>query len=131
MTEPTGTSADYGDEPQTSGAIVAVHYGDYRQQEIWVRSGTNIGNWYCLGGEFGRPKPWDDPRSFTERIGRWGPGPEPPPGHVRRHPTWEDILKRGPVTVLTATDQESYRNGWRNGRRRMTEQIEQVADDDE
>lgn len=40
------------DEPQDSGAVVAVHSGDYRRQEIWVNSGANVGTWYPLGGEF-------------------------------------------------------------------------------
>jgi hypothetical protein len=45
------------DEPRNSGALVAVHYGDHRRQEVWVRS---IGNWYPLHGEFG-------PRNESER----------------------------------------------------------------
>jgi hypothetical protein len=128
MTEPATLGPH--DEPQHSGAIVAVNYGDYRYQECWTRSGASIGNWYCLGGEFGQPKPWDDSRSYAERIGHRGADPQPPPGHVRRHPTWEDVLARGPVTLLVPGDQDAYRAGWRNGRRRMVEQMETVADDD-
>jgi hypothetical protein len=26
------------DEPQQSGAVVAVHYGDYRRQEVWMEN---------------------------------------------------------------------------------------------
>lgn len=122
------------DEPQHSGAIVAVHYGDYRCVEYWVRSGSNIGNWYCLGGEFGRPKPWTDPRGPLElMIDRdreelqFAPGPD----EVPLHPHWEDVLARGPVTLLVPGDRDAYRGGWRNGRRRMVEQMETVADDDE
>lgn len=100
------------DEPQHSGAVVAVNYGDYRTQELWVRSGANIGVWYLLGGEWGR--------NINDGI------PRPP-----QHPHWEDVLARGPVTLLVAGDQDSYRAGWRNGRRRMVEEMEQVADDDE
>lgn len=121
------------DEPQNSSAVVAVHWGDYRQQEIWVRSGANIGNWYCLGGEFGRPKAWTDPRGLLElMIDRrhdylqFAPGPD----EVPQHPHWEDVLARGPVTLLVPGDQDAYRAGWRNGRRRMVEQMETAADDE-
>lgn len=93
------------DEPQESGAVVAVNYGDYARQEIWVRSGANIGAWYLLGGEFGRV--------INEGI------PRPP-----QHPHWEHVLARGPVTLLTRGDAESYRRGWKNGRRRLLEQME-------
>lgn len=96
------------DEPQHSGAVVAVNYGDYRTIECWIRSGANIGNWYPLGGEFGCPT-----------------------GEVPLHPHWEDVLARGPVTLLVPGDQDAYSAGWRNGRRRMVEQMETVADDDE
>lgn len=102
------TTLGPSDEPQDSGAVVAVNYGDYRTQECWVRSGANIGNWYCLGGEFG------DPHPFVAKA----------------HPTWEDVLARGPVTLLCPGSQEAYAVGWANGRRRMVEQMEEVADDD-
>jgi hypothetical protein len=120
------------DEPQRSGAIVAVHYGDYRAQECWIRSGANIGNWYCLGGEFGRPKPWDDPRTEMEKMlhRRDVPAPAPGPGEIVRHPTWRDVLARGPVTLLSAGEQDTYAAGWANGRRRMLEQMEELGDDD-
>ncbi len=88
------------DEPQNSSAVVAVHHGDYRCQEIWVRSGANIGNWYPLGGEFGRPH--DEPL----------------------HPHWENVLARGPVTLLTAGHDDAYRAGWASGRRDLIGQIE-------
>jgi len=95
------------DEPQDSGAVVAVHYGDYRTQEIWVSSGANIGNWYPLGGEFGLPG--------------WGGG------RVPRHPVWADVLARGPVTLLSAGDQATYAAGWAAGRRRMVQQMNELS----
>lgn len=68
------------DEPQDSGAAVAVHWGDYRAQEIWVRSGSNIGAWYPLGGEHWVV--WDRKRM--------------PAGVTKQHPEWRDVLARGP-----------------------------------
>lgn len=122
---------DWEDEPQQSGAVVAVHCGDYHRQEIWVRSGANIGNWYPLGGEFGRPKPWVDPRNELEKLAARGPAPRPGPNEVPRHPHWEDVLARGPVTLLVASPQESYAAGWANGRRRLVEQIQELSDEEE
>lgn len=98
------------DEPQQSGAVVAVHYGDYHRQEIFVRSGANIGNWYCLGGEFGCPRHGTDALPL--------------------HPHWEDVLARGPVTLLSAAHEEAYASGWANGRRRLVEQIETLSDEE-
>lgn len=116
------------DEPQNSGAIVAVNYGDYREQEFWVRSGSNIGCWFPLGGEFGRPKIWDDPRTELQKLAwRDRPVPRPGPGEVPRYPHWEDVLARGPVTLLTAGSDEAYASGWVNGRRRLVEQIEAMS----
>jgi hypothetical protein len=107
MTAPdTPTSVGWEDEPQRSGAIVAVHYGDYHRQEVWVRSGANIGNWYPLGGEFGTPR-------------------ELPP-----HPHWEDVLARGPVTLLVSDQQQAYADGWANGRRRLARQIETLSEEE-
>ena len=128
MTEHLGVD----DEPQQSGALVAVHYGDYRYQEVWVRSGSNIGNWYPLGSEYGRPRPWDDPRSELEKL-RWtGPAPRPGPAEVPRHPHWRDVLDRGPVTLLVAGQDEARAAGWAAGRRRLLEQIEgQFAEEGE
>lgn len=97
------------DEPQNSGAVVAVHYGDYRQQELWIRSGANLPCWYCLGGEFGKPRPNLD---------------------IEVHPHWEDVLARGPVMLLLAGSQEAYEVGWASGRRRMVEQMEALSDVD-
>jgi hypothetical protein len=77
-----------GDEPQETGAVVAVHFGDYRLQEIWVSSGANIGNWYPLGGEF-----W----AVWERQ-------EMPAGVRKSHPVWDDVLARGPVTLLVPAE---------------------------
>lgn len=118
------------DEPQNSGAVVAVHWGDYRLQEIWQRSGSSIGNWWCLGGEWGRPKVWIDTRNSLEQLAHRGPEPGPGPNEIRQFPTWQDILARGPVILLVPGDQDSYRAGWRNGRRRMAEQMEAVSYDD-
>lgn len=102
------------DEPHNPGAVVAVHYGDYRRQEIWVASGANIGNWYPLGGEFWVV--WD-----KERM---------PAGVTKSQPTWHDVLARGPVTLLVPGDAGMYREGWLNGRRHLANQIENLADDD-
>jgi hypothetical protein len=119
------------DEPQTSGAVVAVNWGDYRTQEIWVRSGANIGNWYCIGGEFGRPNVWDPPADPYSLFGLdRQPTPPRPPGTVPQHPHWEDIISRGPVTILTAGDDATYRIGWRNGRQALWESMEDSLYDD-
>lgn len=102
------------DEPQQSGAVVAVHYGDYRRQEIWVSSGANIGNWYPLGGEFWLV--WDRQRM--------------PAGVTTQHPTWSDVLARGPVTLLVPAGAEAYRQGWRAGRRDLWQAMEDAAEED-
>lgn len=117
------------DEPQHSGAVVAVNYGDYRTQELWQRSGSSIGNWWCLGGEWGRPKAWIDTRNSLEQLAHRGPEPRPGPDEIRQFPHWEDVLARGPVTLLVPGDRDSYRAGWRNGRRRLAEQVETLAGD--
>lgn len=118
------------DEPQDSGALVAVRHGD-RGQEVWVRSRSNIGNWYPLGSEYGRPRPWDDPRSEIEKLMWTNPVPRPGPGEVPRHPHWEDVLARGPVTLLVPGDQDAYRAGWRNGRRQLAQQVEALSEEEE
>lgn len=102
------------DEPQESGAIVAVHHGDYRQQEVWVRSGANIGNWYPLGGEF------------------WAVGDRQrmPAGVTKQHPEWTDVLARGPVVLLVPGDADMYRQGWRAGRRDLWQGMEDATYDD-
>lgn len=117
------------DEPQHNGAIVVVHYGDYRAQEIWVSSGANIGNWYPLGGEFGRPKVWDDPRSYAEKLFDRAE-PTRPAGTIPQHPHWEDVLARGPVTLLVPAGAAAYLEGWRNGRRAFWQDMEDAAYDD-
>lgn len=119
------------DEPQHHAAVVAVHYGDYRRQEIWIRSGSSIGNWYCLGGEFGAPQIWDDPRTEMEKLINRGPAPKPGPNEIPRHPRWEDVLARGPVTPLVAGEKGTYASGWANGRRRLVEQIEMLSEEGE
>jgi hypothetical protein len=120
------------DEPQGCGALVAVHLGDYRSQEVWVRSGAMIGNWYPLGGEFGRPKVWIDQRNELEKIALFGRGPQPGPGpgEVPLHPHWEDVIARGPVTLLVPAVRDAYVAGWRAGRRDLWQSMESVAEDD-
>lgn len=102
------------DEPQHPGAVVAVHYGDYRGQEMWVRSGANDGAWYPLGGEFWVV--WDRQRM--------------PDGVTKQHPSWADVLARGPVTLLVPAGAEAYREGWRNGRLDLWQRMEDTAYDD-
>jgi len=118
------------DEPQNSGAVVAVNYGDYRTQELWVRSGANVSNWFCLGGEFGRPRVWIDQRDPLEMLTHRGPQPGPGPGEIPQFPHWEDIIARGPVTLLSPGNEDTYKAGWVNGRRRLVEQMESVTDDE-
>lgn len=98
----------------SGGAVVAVHYGDYRRQEIWVASGENIGNWYPLGNEF-----W--PVFGRQRM---------PPGITKRHPTAEDVIARGPVTLLVAAQDETYTAGWVAGRRDLLDDIMSLADNE-
>jgi hypothetical protein len=117
------------DEPQESGAVVAVWWGDYRRQEIWVRSGANIGNWYCLGGEFGTPKVWDPPKDPYGLVGHdRKPVPQRPAGTVPQHPDWWFIVRRGPVTILTPGDEDTYLAGWRAGRRDLWQSMEEATD---
>ncbi|WP_431881719.1 hypothetical protein [Micromonospora chalcea] len=118
------------DEPDGCGAVVAVHYGDYRYQEIWVASGANIGNWYCLGNEFYRPKVWIDERTPMEKMLHRGPEPRPGPGEIPLHPHWEDVIARGPVTLLVPGDRQAYLDGWRNGRRDLWQRMEDLAHND-
>lgn len=115
------------DEPQTSGALVLVWPGDYRRQEVWVASGANIGSWYCLGNEFRRPKVWDAP---TPGIWDRSPRRVRPAGTVPVQPTWSVVLGRGPVSLLSVSHVDAYREGWRNGRRSLAEQIESLAEED-
>lgn len=124
-------SLGHVDEPQDSGAIVAVNWGDYRTQEIWQRGGASD-TWVCLGNEFGRPKPWDDPRTELEKISwRWGnvPAPQPGPGEVKRWARWSDVLERGPVALLVPGQQDAYAAGWVAGRRDLLGQMEGISED--
>jgi hypothetical protein len=111
------------DEPQASGAVAATDYGDYRKQVIWVRSGADPGNWYPLGNEFGRPKVWDDnvPSHIWAASGKTLP--QRPPGTVTLHPTWDDVLAWGPVTVLVPGGGGDYALGWRSGVRAARHKI--------
>jgi hypothetical protein len=100
-----------------------------RKQEVWVSSGTNVGNWYPLGGEFGTPKVVEDPRTPMEKMMSreyW----RQPPGTVPLHPTWSDVLARGPVVLLAAVDGAAYLAGWRAGRRELWQQMEELAGED-
>lgn len=108
------------DEPQNPAALVAVNFGDYRRQEVWVRSGVNIGNWYPLGGEFGIPPVVEDPRVARR-----------PAGTIPLHPGWYDVLARGPVVLLSPGQGGVYASGWGAGRRRLLEQIEELRDDED
>lgn len=128
-----GAQVFTADEPEPefgSGTVVAVNYGDYRNQEIWVASSANIGNWYPLGGEFGRPKVAVDPRDALQKL--MDPAPfRPGPGEVPLHPTWSDIVARGPVVLLVPTQRDAYQAGWADGRRRLLEQIEKLHDNED
>jgi hypothetical protein len=90
VTAPKVYTADDPEPDYSGGAVFAVHYGNYRRQEIWVASGDNIGNLYPLGGEAGKPRIVEDPRSELEKIGptlgrsrTW----QQPPGTIPLHPT--------------------------------------------
>lgn len=120
----TDTEPDLG-----PGSLVAVWHGDYRRQQVFVASGTNIGNWYPLGGESGRIKTVDDPRSYAEQVCSREPWRQPP-GTVPTHPVWRDLTALGPVTVLFADGRDSYRQGWADGRRHLLGQIETLSEDE-
>jgi len=123
----TARPLGHAGEPQDSGAVVAVHWGDYRRQECWVRSGPNVGNWYPLGSEFGQPRVWDDPRNSLEKLA----DPKPPPrpaGTIPQHPDWSDVLARGPVTLLVPADDSAYRAGWSAGRHSMAQALASEAE---
>lgn len=94
------------------GTLAVVHQGDYREQEVWVASGSNIGNWYPLGGEH-----W--------AVWRRG---YMPPGVTMQYPTWRDVVARGPVTLMVPSPQAAYDQGWEDGRTRLLEQIEGLRD---
>src|SRR3954451_15226298 len=117
------------DEPQSSGAVVATHWGDYRRQMIWVSSGANIGNWYCLGSEFGAPKTVADERPYHEPL--FGQPGRQPAGTLPVQPTWSDVLARGPAVLLTPGAEQVFTNGWVAGRQRLLEQIEGLRDDED
>lgn len=127
MPDPTPYQVGPDDEPQHSGAVVALWWGDYRRQEIWVRSGANIGNWYCLGGEFGTPKVWDPPNDYTRLISPKPGRPERPEGTVPLHPDWWFLIRRGPVTILTPGVEATYLSGWEAGRQALWQSMEDVA----
>jgi hypothetical protein len=59
------------------------------------------------------------------------PLPKPGPNEIPRYPTWSDVLARGPVTLLVAGSEESYRQGWANGRRRLAQQVEELSEQED
>lgn len=122
------------DEPRSNGALVVVWPDDYRRMEVWVASGANIGNWYCLGNEFGVPKTWRDPAATgmpaAALMMRTEPPARMPDGMIPLQPTWLAVLDRGPTVLLTAGTGEQYRMGWENGRRALLGEIETLAEDD-
>jgi hypothetical protein len=109
----TGVLLGPDDEPQESGAVVAVHWGNYRRVELWISSGANVGSRYPLGNEFWVV--WDRQRM--------------PAGVTKQHPSWTDVLARGPVTLLVPGDRDAYLRGWRAGRRDLWRAMESVAED--
>lgn len=111
------------------GTVVAVNYGSYRNQEIWVACGSNIGNWYPLGSPYGRPRVAEDTRNALEKLS--DPRFRQPPGTVPLHPHWEDIVRRGPVTLLVAAQADAYQAGWSDGRRRLVEQFEELCENED
>ncbi len=118
------------DEPQGSGTIVGVRFGSYREQEIWVRSGANIGNWYPLWGEFGpRAKVAEDTRTYAQQLTDSHPWRRPP-GTIPLHPHWSDVLARGPVVLLSPGDDATYTAAWRAGRRDLWQAMEEYVDDE-
>lgn len=118
------------DEPRNAGAVVAVHYGDYRRQEIWLNSGIMGGTWYALGGEGHRPEVVRDPRTELKKL-YGGSRFIQPPGTIPPYPEWEDVLARGPVVLLVPGQDEAHAAGWEAGRRRLLEQIEELRDDED
>lgn len=116
-------------EPELpSSALAVVHYGNYRDQEVWVRSGANIGNWYPLWGEFGpRARVAEDTRTYMEQMASrevW----RRPPGTIPLHPTWDDVLARGPVVIVVPGQEGVWDAGWKTGQRRLIERIQEIAD---
>jgi hypothetical protein len=111
------------DEPPNSGAVVAVHYGDYRQQEIWLKAGIMDGSWCALGGEGLRPpRTVDDPRNELKKLS--GKVWRQPEGTVPSWPDWSHVLARGPVTLLAAGNADMYAKGWRDGVRHTAQSME-------
>ena len=88
------------DEPQDPGAIVAVHYGDYRQMELWVASSGDIGVWVPIRA----------------------------PGLPIRG-VWTDVLDRGPVVLLTPAPEDVYRAGHAAGVRELFAKIQEIGED--
>jgi hypothetical protein len=102
-------------------------------REVCVASGANVGNWYPLGGEFGRPKVWIDPCTELEKLVHRPRDPQPRsgPGEVPLHPEWADVVARGPVTLLVPAPGDAFAAGWAERRRRLLEQAEELRDDED
>jgi hypothetical protein len=117
------------DEPRDSGSVVAVNYGDHREQEIWVRvGGVHHGTWCPIGGEYGKSQIAEDPDPSRTLLRRdhW----QRPPDAIPQHPQWHDVLARGPVVLLLPAGQDAYLNGWRAGRRDLWQAMEETAEED-
>lgn len=74
-------------EEPPPGSVVAIDWGGPRQQ-VWVANRSNLGNWYT-----------------TDRP-------------LTGHPTWVDVLRHAEgrtITLLVATDADTYRLGYRAG----------------
>ena len=99
------------DDPEPDarpGTLAVVNYGEYREQEVWVASGSNIGAWYPLGGEHWVV--WDRKRM--------------PAGVTKDNPVWHDVVARGPVVLVVPAAEDAYRQGWDDGRRDLYDRIE-------
>jgi hypothetical protein len=98
-----------------SGSVVAVEYGDHVCQEIWVADAANVGNWY----------PANDDDQWLRLKDRYGQRFD----IKLNHPTWDDVLARGRVTLLVAAQDEVYAAGWQAGRADLLHKIEELADE--
>lgn len=111
------------------GAVLALNYGDYRNQYLFVVSGADYGVLVQLGNGYGhRIQVADDDRTTMQQMS--GEPWRQPPGTLPRHPHWEDVVALGPLTLLIPGDQDMYRQGWTDGRKRLVEQFESLADEE-
>lgn len=107
------------------GDVLAVNHGNYQTQEIWVVDGANTGAIFPLGGLHHRVNWVEVTRPKTPRRDLFDRDHDACP----RHPEWEDVVARGPVTVLTGMPQDAYNLGWRDGRQDLLGQIETLAEE--